>query len=148
MKKFRLSWICLCLLGLYAGAGGEVPPPERVTLFDVERAIEADGSRGPYPVSDRPLLEGSESVWVSDSLQVRDLDYLIDYAGGRLTFLRTLSRGARIRVRFQQIPRILRPVFRRRDSPEDGAADAGGPSLSPRSAPRPPPAGRWTSGRR
>ena len=120
--------VLFCLLGLSAAARAG---PDRVTLFDMERTFKADGSRGPYCISDRPILEVSVSVRVAGRLQVRGLDYRIDDA--LLTFFRDLPRGVPVLVRFRQSPQVLRPVYRRRERPAGGTEGA-----SPQ--PRPPKA--------
>lgn len=100
--------------GLFTTAGA-APPPERLTVFDLERTLRADGGRGPYRISDRPILVDSERVWVGDSLLVRDLDYDLDYADGLLLLARGRPRGVEFLVRFRQLPRVLSRVYRRRD---------------------------------
>ena len=105
--------IMICA-GLFTTAGA-APPPERLTVFDVERTIRADGGRGPYRISDRPILKGSVRVWVGDSLLVNDLDYEPDYADGLLLLARERPRGVEFLVRFRQLPRVLSPVYRRRE---------------------------------
>ncbi|MDE3001047.1 MAG: hypothetical protein OXU79_18380 [Gemmatimonadota bacterium] len=96
-------------------AAGAAPPPQRLTVFDAERTVRADGGRGPYRISDRPILVDSERVWVGDSLLVRDLDYDLDYAGGLLLLARERPRGVEVLVRFRQLPRVLSRVYRRRE---------------------------------
>ena len=100
--------------GLFTTAGAAAPP-ERLTVFDVERTIRADGGRGPYRISDRPILKGSVRVWVGDSLLVNNLDYEPDYADGLLLLARERPRGVEFLVRFRQLPRVLSPVYRRRE---------------------------------
>ena len=69
-------------------AAGAAPPPDRLTVFDMERTIRSDGGRGPYRISDRPILSDSERVWVADSLLISGLDYELDYADGLLLLAR------------------------------------------------------------
>ena len=94
---------------------GAAPPPDRLTVFDMERTIRSDGGRGPYRVSHRPVLSDSERVWVGDSLLVRGPDYELDYADGLLLLARERPRGVELLVRFRQLPRVLPKVFRRRE---------------------------------
>ncbi len=116
--------VLFCLLGLSAEAQAG---PDRVTLFDMERTFKADGSRGPYRISDRPILAAGVSVRVAGRLQVRDVDYRIDDV--LLTFFRDLPRGTPVLVRFRQSPQVLRPVYRRRERPAGGTEGA---SVQPR----------------
>ena len=97
------------------GVASGAPPPERLTVFDLERTFRADGSRGPYRIADRPVLKGSERVWTGDSLLVRDLDYELNYTDGLLLFARERPRGAEVLVRFRQLPQVLPRVYRRRE---------------------------------
>ena len=96
------------------------PQPEQFSLFDVERRLASDGSRGPFRLSDRAVLAESEQVWVDGRLLERDLDYLVDCGAARLTFFFPLPRGTSIVVRFRQPPQVLRRVYRHRDLPETG----------------------------
>ena len=100
---------------------GAAPPPEQLTVFDLERSFRTDGSRGPYRITDRPVLKGSESVWVGDSLLVRDLDYELDAADGLLLLAQERPRGAEVLVRFRQLPQVLAQVYRRRERNPQGA---------------------------
>lgn len=113
-KYFSILQVFTICAGLFTTAGA-APPPHRLTVFDMERTIRADGGRGPYCISDRPILKGSERVWVGDSLLVRDLDYELDYADGLLLLARERPRGVEFLVRFRQLPRVLPKVFRRRE---------------------------------
>ena len=108
----------LLLLSLYGAAWGDVRPEASVTLFDAERTFRADGSRGPYRVSERPILVGSEAVWVAGRRQQRGLDYLIEEDKALLRFFEDLARGTSITVRFRQLPQVLRQVYRRRQDAE------------------------------
>ncbi len=62
-----------------------------------------------------PILEGSEGVWVGDSLLVRGLDYEMDHAAGLLVLAQERPRGTEILVRFRQLPEVLAQVYRRRE---------------------------------
>ena len=112
-KPMLIRQIFMIAAGLFTSAGA-APPPVQLTVFDMERTIRTDGSRGPFRVSDRPILADSERVWVEDSLLVRDLDYEVDCDGGVLLLARERPRGTRVLVRFRQSPRILPGVYRRR----------------------------------
>ena len=83
-------------------AHAQVPVPEQFTLFDGERVFQADGSRGPFAISDRAIEEGSERVWVDGVLRVRDRDYVVDADRALLTLLWDVVRGVEIVVRFRQ----------------------------------------------
>ncbi len=131
-KLIFISLAFTCLLSLSGAIRSEVPPPERMTIFDLERAFKADGSRGPYRISDRPVLRGSASVWVEDRVQVQGLDYRIDEDAALLIFFQDLPRGTPVLVRFRQSPQVLRPVYRRRERA------AAGPEEAARSLPRAP----------
>ena len=110
--------IFIIVAGLFTAAGA-APPPGQLTVFDLERTIRTDGSRGPFRISDRPILAESERVWVRDSLLVRDLDYEVDCAGGVLLLARERPRGTRVLVRFRQLPQVLPGVYRRRERNPD-----------------------------
>ena len=84
-----------------AAAQAQVPVPEQFTLFDGERVFQADGSRGPFAVSDRAIEAASERVWVDGVLLIRDRDYVVDADRALLTLLRDVVRGVEIVVRFR-----------------------------------------------
>ncbi|MDA0745883.1 MAG: hypothetical protein O2954_05150, partial [bacterium] len=105
-------------------AGADAPAQERVTVFDLERSFLADGSRGPYRVSDRAILPESESVWVGGQLQQQTVDYHVDPEGVLLVFSKEISRGVRVLIRFRQIPQVLNEVYRRRETTRPESKDA------------------------
>lgn len=112
---------CLALFALlYLPDPGlcDVPNQKPITLFDVGRTFKADGSRGPYRISERPILNASESVWVAGRLQRRGQDYLIEKDRALLRFFEDLVRGTPVTVRFRQLPQVLRQVYRRRQGTE------------------------------
>ena len=98
--------------------------PEQFTLFDGERVFQADGSRGPFSISDRAIEAASERVWVDGVLRVRDRDYVVDANRALLTLLRDVARGVEIVVRFRQRPMVTAPVVQRRQfQPGEGGGD-------------------------
>jgi hypothetical protein len=92
--KPAYSTILSAFLVLLTSASYAVPPPARLTLYDQERLLSGDGSRGPFRFHDTSIIEGSESVWVSDTLQVRDVDYQIDPEAATLTVFQSVRRAA------------------------------------------------------
>lgn len=105
---------CACLLALWGVVHAQVPVPEKFTLFDRERVFQADGSRGPFAISDRAIEKASERVWAGGVLLVRDHDYVVDARRALLTLLRDVARGTVIVVRFKQGPQVTTPIVRRR----------------------------------
>ncbi len=95
-------------------ARAQVPVPEQFTLFDREQIFQADGSRGPFSISDRAIEEAGERVWVDGVLWVRNRDYVVDAHRALLTLLRDVPRGVVIAARFKQRPQLTAPVVRRR----------------------------------
>ena len=122
MAMTRTFLAALLLFFLHLGqpdaAWCDVWPDKPVTLFDVARTFKADGSRGPYRISERPILVESESVWVAGRLQRRGLDYLIEEDKALLRFFDDLERGTPVMVKFRQLPQVVRQVYRRRQGPE------------------------------
>ena len=114
---------CWLLTSAFVPVRAGTSVPERTSLFDGEAAFKADGSRGPYRFSGRAAIEASESVWVADTLQIRERDYRVDYDAATLLFQHDLTRGTPILVRYQQIPQVLRQVYRRREGPVDPSGD-------------------------
>ena len=101
-------WVCAVTVH------AQVPLPEQFTLFDGERVFQADGSRGPFAISDRAIEAASERVWVDGVLFIRDRDYVVDADRALLTLLRDVARGVEIVVRFRQRPLVTAPVVQRR----------------------------------
>ncbi|MYF73199.1 MAG: hypothetical protein F4175_07385, partial [Gemmatimonadetes bacterium] len=114
----------LFFLACVVTAHAQVPVPEKFTLFDGERMFQADGSRGPFSISDRAIEAASERVWVDGVLLVRDRDYVVDADRALLTLLRDVARGVEIVVRFRQRPLVTAPVVQRRQfQPGKGSGD-------------------------
>lgn len=94
---------------------GEAPQLRRFSSFDLDRAFEADGSRGPFQCGGGPILQGSDQLWIDGQEADRDADYRVDYASGTVTFYRPPQRGATVRFRAKRIPDVLeRRVYSRR----------------------------------
>ncbi|MDP6779831.1 MAG: hypothetical protein QGI83_23945, partial [Candidatus Latescibacteria bacterium] len=119
-RSLAIAWGCLAVIAAVSGPiWSDVPVLERTSLFDGETVFRADGSRGPYRFAGRAVIEATELVWVADSLQTRQRDYRVDYGAATLVFQRDLVRGTPILVRFQQIPQVLRSVYRHREGPPE-----------------------------
>ena len=114
---------CTCLVVLWwtfqFPAEAQVPMPRQFTLFDGEKVFWADGSRGPFPISDRAIEQDSEQVWVNGRLFLRDRDYVVDTKQALLTLLQDIVRGAEVVVRFRQRPVVIDGVVRRRALPRN-----------------------------
>ena len=120
----RIAQGIVFFLGCVVTAQAQVPMPEQFTLFDGERVFQADGSRGPFAVSDRAIEAASERVWVDGVLLIRDRDYVVDADRALLTLLRDVVRGVEIVVRFRQRPLVTAPVVQRRQfQPGEGGGD-------------------------
>lgn len=108
------------------------PVPEQFTLFDRERVFQADGSRGPFAISDRRIEDASVRVWADGALLMRDRDYVVDANRALLTLLRDVARGTVIAVRFKQRPQVTTPIVRRRVlQPRDAEGDTPMPRMAP-----------------
>ncbi len=124
VSTLRIAQGIVLLLICFVKAYAQVPVPEQFTLFDGERVFQADGSRGPFSISDRAIEAASERVWVDGVLFIRDRDYVVDAERALLTLLRDVARGVEIVVRFRQRPQVtLSVVQRRRFQPEEGGGD-------------------------
>ncbi len=90
----------------FSHAAGE-PLSLRFSSFDFEFAFEADGSPGPFRVSDQPVFEGSGLLWVDGARAIRDVDYAVNDASGSVTFYSPPPRGSRIVFRGRREPDVL-----------------------------------------
>jgi hypothetical protein len=68
-----------------------------------ETTFQADTAIRKYPLADRFIFVGTDSVWVSDSLLSR-ARYMIDCSGGTITLSASLPESARVRVTYQRLP--------------------------------------------
>lgn len=124
VSTLRIAQGIVFLLICFVKAYAQIPVPEQFTLFDGERVFQADGSRGPFSISDRSIEAASERVWVDGVLFIRDRDYVVDAERALLTVLRDVARGVEIVVRFRQRPQVtVSVVQRRRFQPEEGGGD-------------------------
>ena len=92
----------------------ELHAQQTYTVFDVEREVMADGSRGPYRIGDRPIVAQSERIRVGGRVTIRDEDYRIDYRAAEVTFEREVPRGTIIHAAYRCAPDLLKPVYRHR----------------------------------
>jgi len=110
---------------------------DRVTMFDAERRFESDGSRGPFHISGRPVVPGSERVRVDGKTFVRNLDYRFDTESALLTFHVEVPRGTPIHVSYLQPPVVLLDRYRLRPLPDSvGVTRLPSPRRSGRAADR------------
>jgi hypothetical protein len=121
---------CSLLLGfcltLYTPrAWASAPDIGELSIFDVERVLRADGSPGPYQLTDRRMHDWSEKVWLNGKIQEREKDYLLDYQEGNLLFHREIPRGSEILVRFRQSPQVLHESYRLHKRSVGGEEQAG-----------------------
>lgn len=124
VSTLRIAQGIVLLLICFVKAYAQVPVPEQFTLFDGERVFQADGSRGPFSISDRAIEAASERVWVDGVLFIRDRDYVVDAERALLTLLRDVARGVEIVVRFRQRPKVTASVVQRRQfQPGKGGGD-------------------------
>ena len=73
------------------------------TLLRKEIVLYGNNTIGPYNLSDRFILTGSDSIFIADSLISKD-QYKIDYEHGTVLFSTTLPESARILFHYQNIP--------------------------------------------
>lgn len=72
--------------------------PRTKPVVDIISGIE---SRGPYSLSNQNLIQRSEKIYVNDRLVIRDFDYYIDYASGRLMFNYNVSNTSSIKALYR-----------------------------------------------
>ncbi len=64
--------------------------------------FQGNGTVGPFLLQTRPIVTGSEQVFVNGVLQSRDTHYRIDYQTGLVTFLQPVPVGALVVVEYDQ----------------------------------------------
>jgi len=64
--------------------------------------FQGNGTVGPFLLQTRPIVTGSEQVFVKGILQSRDVHYRIDYQTGLITFLQPVPVGALVVVEYDQ----------------------------------------------
>ena len=60
-----------------------------------------NNSIGPFTLSQRPVVPGSDEVLVAGLVQTRDLHYQVDYAAGRITFMFPITLGTPVEVLYR-----------------------------------------------
>jgi hypothetical protein len=75
---------------------------EYVEVADATDSIPGSG-KGPYTLSFNNVAEGSESVLVSSTPYVRDLDYKIDYPNGKIMFFSAIPSTANVVVKYKHL---------------------------------------------
>jgi hypothetical protein len=73
------------------------------SLLRKEIVLYGNNTTGPYNLSDRFILTGSDSIFIRDSLISKEL-YKIDYENGTIHFSNPLPESTRILIHFQSIP--------------------------------------------
>lgn len=75
---------------------------EYVEVANASDTLLGNG-KGPYALSFGNVAQGSESVLVSGTPYVRDLDYKIDYQNGKLTFFSYIPSTANVVVKYKHL---------------------------------------------
>ncbi|NCO36712.1 MAG: hypothetical protein GW893_23000 [Armatimonadetes bacterium] len=81
-----------------AKAGGSSGPIREREDFS------GQNSPGPYALTFRPIVEGSEQITINAVLQVPDRDYEINYVSGTITFVRPVAYSSLIVVEYNYDP--------------------------------------------
>ena len=73
----------------------------------VEVATESEtlpgSGKGPYSLAHKGLIEGSETIYVNNIPYMRELDYKIDYAQGKVMFITSIPTTANIVLKYKYI---------------------------------------------
>ncbi|MBU0687556.1 MAG: hypothetical protein KKB81_06910 [Candidatus Margulisbacteria bacterium] len=67
----------------------------KLTSLESER-IDGIGSRGPYALKYQHVIKGTEKIYIDEIPAVRDLDYSINYAEGKIIFNFAISESSQI----------------------------------------------------
>ena len=70
------------------------------TQQQIREEFSGNNTIGPFALTFRPILSGSELVTAGTTPQVRARDYQIDYTTGTLTFLRPVPAGINIAIEY------------------------------------------------
>ncbi|MFC1559927.1 hypothetical protein ACFLZ2_02195 [Candidatus Margulisiibacteriota bacterium] len=87
--------------------------PLRVDYRYIEIATEAEilpgAGFGPYHLSHKDIILGSEVILVNNIPYVRDLDYVINYVDGTVLFATSISPTSNIQIKYKHIVMIKPP---------------------------------------
>ncbi|MFH2034428.1 MAG: hypothetical protein ABIJ26_06975 [Candidatus Margulisiibacteriota bacterium] len=78
------------------------------SLLEAE-VIPGDGSKGPYALSHSRVVPGSESISINERVVMRNLDYTMNYAEGKITFNYTVSNTSAISVKYRYQEVVIPP---------------------------------------
>ncbi len=113
-----LGILGILTISLFLTPGGlraATAPSDTVSLFRGEALVRGDGTPGPFPLPDRLIIPGSESVELEGRRLRAGPDYQLDAIRGLLTLTRSLETGQILYVRYERFPYDLEPVsFHRR----------------------------------
>lgn len=88
--------------------------PLRIDYRYIEIAIEAEilpgAGFGPYHLSHKDVIQGSEIVMVNNIPYVRDLDYVIDYGLGSILFATSISPTSNIQIKYRHVVMVTPPA--------------------------------------
>ncbi|MFH0886691.1 MAG: hypothetical protein V1843_00840, partial [bacterium] len=65
--------------------------------------INGKDSRGPYTLSQKKIIDGSEKIFIDGKEQVRDLEYNIGYEDGRITFNNKVGIASTITAKYKYV---------------------------------------------
>jgi len=70
---------------------------------NVSETISGIDSKGPYSLKNPRIVKGSESVFVDGVQSFPDLDYLMDYGSGKITFTTKISASSTISIKYAHV---------------------------------------------
>jgi len=79
-------------------------------LFEKQLSFTCDSSQA-CALPDSFLIHQSEKIFLQDSLLSAKIDYQIDYLNGRITFLRNMAPGTKLKISYQIIPFQLSKTY-------------------------------------
>lgn len=79
-------------------------------IVEEAEVLPGINSRGPYEMAHREVVPGSEKVTVNEITSVRDLDYTIDYANGKILFYNKVLSTQNIIIKYRYVEKKLPPA--------------------------------------
>ncbi|MFQ6094391.1 MAG: hypothetical protein ACE5OR_17245, partial [bacterium] len=110
-QKYIVSLISLSLPFALTLSAREDFKQTSLSLHRKEALLLGDGTPGPYRLPDYFILIETERVELEGNLLTRDLNYVIDYDSGELTFNAAVPEGLSIRITYERLPIGLKRTY-------------------------------------
>lgn len=108
--RISLATVTILLLFCISGLSQTSAKIGSMSLYEKDLVILGEGRKGPYLLPDSLIISNSEKVWINDNL-LPNTEYELNAVDGEIRFIRSVSKGAKIRITYKRFPHAIRKSY-------------------------------------